>query len=141
MKLAKYFVGIYLIFLSAVVAINWVATPLYHEGGTSYPVWEIINWFMLAAIILALMLNTCKKFCSDRTQTEEVTRSYLEANVLFYATAFLALLFFGSWLSTFNPQGEADAVNSIHLSFWTWVDSLFVLIMFASGRAALRGSK
>ena len=37
----------YLVLLAAVVAVNFIVTPLYHPGGDEpFMVWEILNWFM-----------------------------------------------------------------------------------------------
>ena len=45
----------YLILLAVVVAVNFVATPLYHPGGDEpFAVWEILNWFMAAGMLITV---------------------------------------------------------------------------------------
>ena len=45
----------YLVLLAAVVAGNFIVTPLYHPGGDEpFTVWEILNWFMAVGMVIAL---------------------------------------------------------------------------------------
>ena len=45
----------YLVLLAAVIAVNFIITPLYHPGGDEpFTVWEVLNWFMAAGIVIAL---------------------------------------------------------------------------------------
>ena len=45
----------YLVLLAAVVAVNFIVTPLYHPGGDEpFTVWEILNWFMAVGMVIAL---------------------------------------------------------------------------------------
>ena len=68
MGLAKRFLGVYLIAVAVAVFVNWIATPLYHDGSSHYTVWEILNWFMAVAVVLALAVNLCRKICGGRSE-------------------------------------------------------------------------
>ena len=48
--------------LAAVVAINFIVTPLYHPGGDEpFTVWEILNWFMAVGMVIALAASYVEK--------------------------------------------------------------------------------
>ena len=34
---------VYLLGIALIVSVNWVATPLYHDGTENYGTWEILN--------------------------------------------------------------------------------------------------
>ena len=59
----------------------------------------ILDPFMAVAVVLALIVHFVGKRALDAENTDgSVTRKYLEANLAFYATVFLALWVFGDWL-------------------------------------------
>ena len=52
----------YLVLLAAVVAVNFIVTPLYHPGGDEpFTVWEILNWFMAVGMVIALAASYLEK--------------------------------------------------------------------------------
>ena len=52
----------YLVLLAAVVAVNFIVTPLYHPGGDEpFTVWEILNWFMAVGMVVALAASYVEK--------------------------------------------------------------------------------
>ena len=52
----------YLVLLAAVVAVNFIVTPLYHPGGDEpFTVWEILNWFMAVGMVIALAASYVEK--------------------------------------------------------------------------------
>ena len=49
-------VAVYLVGLAVVVAVNFAIAPLYHPpGAETYPVWEVLNWFQAASVLIALV--------------------------------------------------------------------------------------
>ena len=46
MEIVRRLLGVFLVVIAIVVAINLMATPLYHDGSEDYPIWKIVNWFM-----------------------------------------------------------------------------------------------
>ena len=53
MTIAIRIVAAYLVLLAVAVAVNFIATPLYHPGGDEpFTVWEVLNWFMAVGILM-----------------------------------------------------------------------------------------
>ena len=52
--LIKRIKALFLVAMAIAVALNLILTPVYHDGSPDYPVWEIMNWFMAAAVLVAL---------------------------------------------------------------------------------------
>ena len=70
----------YLVLLAAVVAVNFIVTPLYHPGGDEpFTVWEILNWFMAVGMVIALAGSYVEKRRVDGDGSADLKR-YLEAN-------------------------------------------------------------
>ena len=58
----------YLVLLAAVVAVNFIVTPLYHPGGDEpFTVWEILNWFMAVGMVIALAASYVESAVSMAT--------------------------------------------------------------------------
>ncbi len=112
-----------------------IATPLYHDGSPDYPHWQILNYFMAAAVLLMLV----KGFLMRRERdTQEGGSSdsiaHLRVSIAFYGTIVLSMLFYWEWFWTLNPESETgDAVTS-HLVYFPIVDALFVLLCLLIGR-------
>ncbi len=120
----------YLILLAVVVAVNFVATPLYHPGGDEpFTVWEILNWFMAAGMLITVAAAYMEK---RRVDGEGDLRRYVEANVLFYAAVALLLVFFWNWFSNLSPNNEPDG------QFWVVVDTLMPIVVGVTGCRMLR---
>ena len=45
--------AVILVATAIVIAVNWVITPIYHNGSAEYPVWKVLNWFMGFAILVS----------------------------------------------------------------------------------------
>ena len=95
-----------------------------------YPLWRIVNWFMAAGVLIALVVNLWRR----RTlATDASVLEYVRTSVAFYGTIVLTMLFFWEWFWTLNPESETgDAVTS-HLIYFPIMDSLFVVIALATG--------
>ena len=84
----------YLVLLAAVVAVNFIVTPLYHPGGDEpFTVWEILNWFMAVGMVIALAGSYVEKRRVDGDDSADLKR-YLEANAVFYGAVAVFILFF-----------------------------------------------
>ena len=98
----------YLVLLAAVVAVNFIVTPLYHPGGDEpFTVWEILNWFMAVGMVIALAASYVEKRRVDGDGSADLKR-YLEANAVFYGAVAVFILFFWNWFSSLSPNNEAD---------------------------------
>ena len=112
-----------------------IATPLYHDGSLDYPHWQILNYFMAAAVLIMLV----KGFLMRRAHAHQNgacpnTLEHLRVSIAFYGTVVLSTLFYWEWFWTLNPESETgDAVTS-HLIYFPIVDSLFVVLCLLIGR-------
>ena len=132
MQLVRMVAGAYIVALAIAVGVHFVVTPLYHDGSSSYPVWNVLNWFWAVALILMLSANLHFKLAlnrSDSSATSGVTREYLETNVLLYASIILCILFFWKW---FDQNWAADPESSSTLS-WPFINPPLIAVAAASG--------
>ncbi|MDE2732193.1 MAG: hypothetical protein OXI38_12450 [Bacteroidota bacterium] len=121
--------GWYLLVVAVAVGILFVATPLYMPVDDSeyvYPVWEIMNWFMGAALLIALWV-TASSWRASKTG-DQCCSSSCDC-LLFGATITLALLYFHNWFATlrFNPPSDYE------LMLWSLIDTVFPVIVGAIG--------
>ena len=113
----------YLVLLAAVVAVNFIVTPLYHPGGDEpFTVWEILNWFMAVGMVIALAASYVEKRRVDGDGSADLKR-YLEANAVFYGAVAVFILFFWNWFSSLSPNNEADG------QFWAVIDTLMPIVV------------
>ena len=131
MDILKQALAVFLVTTAIVVAANLILTPVYHDGSADYPVWKIVNWFMAAGVIIALVTSCLRR----RALGAEVsTLDYVRVTATYYGAIVLTMLFFWGWIWTLNPDSETgDAVTS-HLIYFPTVDALFVVIALATGR-------
>ena len=131
MDMLKRALAVFLVTTAIVVAANLILTPVYHDGSADYPVWKIVNWFMAAGVIIALVTSCLRR----RALGAEVsTLDYVRVTATYYGAIVLTMLFFWGWIWTLNPDSETgDAVTS-HLIYFPTVDALFVVIALATGR-------
>ena len=117
----------YLALLAAVIAVNFMVTPLYHPGGDApFTVWMTINWFMAVGMVIALAASYVEKRRVDADSGVGV-KSYLEANTVFYAAVVVFLLFFWNWFSSLSPNNQPDN------QYWVVIDVLMPLVMGVTG--------
>ena len=43
MSALKRILGFVLVATAVVVGVNWVITPIHHDGSPQYPVWKVVN--------------------------------------------------------------------------------------------------
>ena len=129
--LLKRIKALFLVAMAIAVALNLILTPVYHDGAPDYPVWEIMNWFMAAAVIVALIANIMRK----RTLNKETTSAldYLRASITYYGAIALTMLFFWEWFWVLNPDSETGAAITSHVIFFPLVDTLFTIVALATG--------
>ena len=142
MGLAKRFLGVYLIAVAVAVFVNWIATPLYHDGSSHYTVWEILNWFMAVAVVLALAVNLCRKICGGRSEPNgPLTSRQVDTNLSFYGSLVLTAWFLWNWFHSFLPENEPALVGDIHLAAWMWINPLFYIVCGVTGLNLLREAR
>ena len=117
-----------LLLVSLAVAIHFVFGSLYAEAVDVIGVWAVLDWLMAAGILIALVVHFTAKQAMDREAAgDSVTRRYVEENLIFYATVFIALWFFWNWFdfltSGDEPQGTTNLVN------WMLIDPLIAVVL------------
>ena len=125
--------GIFLLVVAFAVAIHFVATPLYMPLDTTsyvYPFWDIMNWFMGVAMLIALWANTVQWRASNSADQCGSTCDCL----LFGATIALTLMYFHNWFLSirFNPPTD------IELIWWAIIDAAFPVVVGATGLQLLK---
>ena len=133
MDTARRLVAVALVAIAVAVGLNLILTPVYHDGGPTYPVWQVINWFMAAAVPVALVVSGLRKRAVSGTGADAVTRGYLAAAAVFYGSIALVILFYWSWLWTFWPENETGLAAQSHISHFPWVDVLFAWVVGNTG--------
>ena len=131
MDMVKRILAAFLVLTAITVALNFILTPVYHDGSPDYAIWEIVNWFMAVAVFVALVVS----YLQRRTLGSEGAgnRQYILASMTYYGAIVLTMLFFWEWFWTLNPDSETgDAITS-HTIYFPIMDSLFVVVVLAAG--------
>ena len=132
MSTVKRVLAVFLAATAIVVAVNLILTPVYHDGAPDYPVWKIVNWFMAAGVVIALVVSCLRKRALGTAGVS--TLDYLRATAAYYGAIVLTMLFFWGWIWTLNPDSETGEAVTSHLVYFPAVDALFVVIALATGR-------
>ena len=120
-------VAVYLVLLAVAVAVNFIATPLYHPGGDEpYRVWEVLNYFMAVGIVLTVAAGYVEKRSVSGEGTEYLRR-YVRANTVFYASVAVLLVFFWNWFSNLSADNVADG------QVWVVIDTLMPIVVGITG--------
>ena len=106
------------------VLFHFVLSPFYEDVVESDDVWNVLNWFMALAVIVALIATCIAKRNADADSCD--TNTYICVNVAFYVTAAVAILFFWNWFDDMTA-GE-DGQGQTHRFFWVVINVLFVII-------------
>lgn len=126
MKIVRCVLAAYALLTAAAVGANFVATPLYDDGSTGFPVWSVLNWFMAVAVLLALGASAIWKIGLYGADADRVPpQRRLETNVLFYASVVLGLWFFWNWFG--------DLMSREVPLLWAFIDPLLVVTVGAVG--------
>ncbi len=129
--------ALYLILTGLAVAVYFIAVSWQYPGADQpypvepYPVWEVLHWFMAAAILIALLSVFAVKL---RLGPGEAVREHLSVNALFYALLGVGLLFFRSWPSLLRG-GDYD------LFVWGSINMVLPVVLAAVGMRLWRGSR
>ena len=129
MSSLKRLFAVALFLLAGAVGVNWMITPLYHPEA----VWAVLDWFMAAAVVVALIVNFSRnRAVGCRAADGPLTCEYLGANVAFYASVALTVLFFSNWFSILKG-GMSDSAGQTVAVMWPLIDTLVVLVAWATG--------
>ena len=132
MEIGKRVLAVYLLAVGLAVAVNFVATPFYHDGGDDYPVWDILNWFMAVAMVIAVVATFVEKRRS--CQAGDDLKRHLDANVPFYASVVVLLLFLA------NAGANLTDHESQSGDVWSAVDAAMPVLLGVVGMRLWRGA-
>ncbi len=134
-------VAAYLGGVGLLVAFLLMLTPTFHDGSPDYPVWEVVNWFMLIAMPLLLWVNWTRKSSMGGSGTDPATREYVAANVALYATLGLIIIFFWQFLFQRFPESETGHALNSHIIHFPLMDVAFALLTGQAAHHLWRGSQ
>ena len=133
MEIGKRVLAVYLLAVGLAVAVNFVATPFYHDGESGdYPVWDILNWFMAAAMVIAVVVSFVEKRRSCLAGDD--LKRHLDANVPFYASVVVLLLLLANAGANLmdHPSESGDV--------WSAVDAAMPVLLGVIGMRLWRGA-
>ena len=134
MPVATRLLSLYLMLVGLAVAVHFIVVPLYHPGGDeSYPIWELLDWFMAIAILIALFSSFVQKRQHDAGDDADLIQ-HISVNTVFYATLGVGILFFWNWSHLLRDTGGADWL------IWNFIDIALPLVLVAAGRRLWRAS-
>ena len=136
MTMLSKLVAVYLILTALAVAVLLIITPLIHDGGDDYPLWEILNYFMAVGVVIVLVANY---ICKRRQDASD--QSDLAGSLVFYGAVALTMLFFWEWFWTLNPDSETGDAALSHMVYFPLVDALYTVIGLSTGKALWRASE
>ncbi len=111
--------------IAIAVLVHFVLSPFYEDSLDVDSVWTVLNWFMAFGIVVTLAATYVHKrgLATDGSGTN----TYIWVNLVFYAAAVLAILFFWNWFDDLTV-GE-DGQSQTRLIFWVVIDVLFIMLM------------
>ncbi len=138
----KRLIGVVLIVVAAIVAIQTIIEPVYHTSTDESPyssAWDIINWLSAISIILALIFG----YMRMRSVGEDSSvQEFIAANTLFYGFIFTAIIFFWNWFGILGIGSDFTAVSMDTRSLvWILFDAIFPALNIAMGIHLLRASE
>ena len=107
----KRLIGIVLIVIAAIVAIQTIIEPVYHTSTDDSPhssAWDIINWLSAISIILGLIFGYMRM---RRVGADSSVQEFIAANTLFYGFIFTAIIFFWNWFGILGIGSDFTAVS------------------------------
>ena len=111
-----------------VVTAHFLFSHFYPDDIDTGAIWNILNWFMAASILIALTYNFMRRRAAN---TGAGASDGMAANAAFYLTAVLALMFLWSWFAEL-ASGDDDIGGTTRSITWVLVDSLYPVITAAA---------
>ena len=131
-------VGAYLVLVAIAVAVFFIINPLLADSIEVEDVWYVLDILMVIALGLGLIYAYLGKQAADGAQSGDgVSRSYLEANVIFFAVAAVSILFLHNWFSLLADGLATD--NHQAWVIWAFVDTALPIVLGVLGCRLWRG--
>ncbi|MDE0424825.1 MAG: hypothetical protein OXN25_08165 [Candidatus Poribacteria bacterium] len=141
METLKRIIGVVLIVIAAIVAIQTVLEPIYHTSTTDSPnssTWDYINPLSLISIILGVIFGYIRM---SRAGEDASVQEFIAANTLFYGFMFAAIIFLWNWFGISGAGQDFTAVSSDTRGLiWIIFDAALPLLNGAMGVHLLRSS-
>ena len=135
----KRFIGIVLIVVAAIVAIQTILEPIYHASTDDSPhssAWDYINPLSAISIILGLIFGYIRLSSVD---ADSSVQEFIAANTLFYGFIFTAIIFFWNWFGIMGVASDFTAVGMDTRSLvWILFDAILPPLNIAMGIHLLR---
>ena len=136
MNIFKKVIGIFLILAGIAVAGHLIVEPLYHTStGTapSSPLWQVFHPIVIAAIVFTLIFGYVRKRDVEQVGGDAmVTREFLAANVIFYGSLVVGVLYFWNWFNDISPAFTAIGGDVVTIT-WTIVGVALLPLSVATG--------
>ena len=141
MAALKRIIGVVLIIIAAIVAIQTVLEPIYHTSTEDSPyssTWDYINPLSAISIILGVIFGYIRM---SRAGADASVQEFIAANTLFYGFMFAAIIFFWNWFGISGVGSDFTAVGHNTRSLvWIILDSILPLLNGAMGVHLFRSS-
>ena len=113
----KRIIGVVLIVIAAIVAIQTVIEPLYHTSTADSPyssTWDYINPLSLISVILGVIFGYIRM---SRAGEDASVQEFIAANTLFYGYMFAAIIFLWSWFGISGAGQDFTAIGNDNPQF------------------------
>ena len=130
----KKLAGAYLVLLAIVVAVFFIINTFLTDALDVTTVWYVLDVLMLIGLAIGLVHNYVRKSGADGgNDGDGVTRGYFEANVAFYVTAGITILFLHNWFALLANGREYLDGNHQSWVIWAVVDTVLPIILGITG--------
>ncbi len=141
METLKRIIGVVLIVIAAIIAIQTVLEPIYHTSTTDSPyssTWDYINPLSLISIILGVIFGYIRM---RRAGADASVQEFIAANTLFYGFMFAAIIFLWNWFGISDIGQDFTGVDHGTRSLvWILLDATLPLLNGAMGVHLLRAN-
>ena len=141
METLKRIIGVVLIVIAAIIAIQTVLEPIYHTSTTDSPysaTWDYINPLSLISIILGVIFGYIRM---RRAGADASVQEFIAANTLFYGFMFAAIIFLWNWFGISDVGQDFTGVDHGTRSLvWILLDATLPLLNGAMGAHLLRAN-
>ena len=139
MEALKRIIGIVLIVIAAIVALQTIFEPVYHTSTDDSPyssAWDYINPLSAISIILGLIFSC---IYMSRLSENSSVQEFIGANSLFYGFIFVAIIFFWNWFGISGVGSDFTAVGmDTRALIWILFDAILPPLNIAMGISLLR---
>ncbi len=130
----KKLAGAYLVGISIAVAVFFIINVFLVDAISVLAVWHVLDVLMLIGLALGMGFNYAhKQRVGGLNSGDAVTRHYLEANVAFYVTTVVTILFLHNWLAFLATGDVSQGDNHTAWVIWAVVDTVLPIVLGVTG--------